>query len=114
MNLMGLGQEGLGISALQMLNCWQRPVADLRHNEEKHKGFNFHESFALHHTSSLADVCCHFATYDIKFPNICLMALNLRNGLRGTVSNSKSLLGEKIAPLSECFCSGFVLLYFLH
>lgn len=78
-NLMGLGQEGLDVSALDMLNCWQSPVADLEHNEEKDKGYNFHKSFALHHTSSLADVCCHFATNDIKIPTIWLMALNLRN-----------------------------------
>lgn len=76
---MGLGQEELGISALHMLNCWQRPVADLRHSEENDKGYNFHQSFALHHISSLADVCCHFATYDIKIPIIWIMALNLRN-----------------------------------
>lgn len=73
---MGLGQEGMDASALHMLNCWQRPVADLGHNEEEDKGSNCHQSFALHHISALADVCCHFATCDIKIPTIWLMALN--------------------------------------
>lgn len=58
---------------------WQRPVADLGNSEEEGRGGNF-EQF-LRQTSSLADVCCHFATYDTKTPTIWVRETILRNGI---------------------------------
>lgn len=105
----------LPCSAVPTLNLWQRPVANLGNNEEEGRGGNFQQSFGLCQASLLADVCCHFATYDTKTPTIWIHETKLRNGINEVnkiqFKKRNLLAAEEIASLAEWYwlCSSVFL-----
>lgn len=59
----------------------QSPAAEPGSSEEEGGGGRFQRSLGLHHTGSLAHVCCRFATYDTKTCAIWVRETKLGNGI---------------------------------